>query len=241
MGYIDIHAHIIAGVDDGAETIEESKRMLQNAFKKGFTTIIATPHCNKGFANYSKNEIIEQCEILNQFAKENISSDFSVLPGQEIYCDSSSMKMISSGQILPLANSKYVLLEFDPDVSFSNMRRAIREVTMSNYFVILAHIERYACLYDPDNIQEIRRHGALMQMNYSDIGGKWYRKNTAFCRKCLRNKYVDFLGTDIHSANENTIKYDKAINWLNRHLDNEYIKCITESNAVKILLTDKGQ
>jgi len=240
MGYIDIHSHIIPGVDDGPETIELSKQMLNKAFEEGFSTIIATPHCSKGFRRYANDVIVNYCHILDQYAKEHISPDFSVLPGQEICYNESSLKLIHSGNVVSLANSNYILLEFETDVSFSHMLRAIREVSMSPYFVILAHIERYACLYELKNLQEIRQLGILTQMNYADIGGKWFQKSTSFCRKVLRRGMVDFLGTDIHDISTRSSKAKPALRWMHQNLDAEYIKRITETNAQNILLNNKG-
>ena len=240
MGYVDVHSHIIPGVDDGPDDIELSKRMLQASYDAGFTTIIATPHCCKGFRKYSLNDVIELCLILNEYAQEHISRDFQVLPGQEIYFNEESLRLINSEQVLPIARGRYVLLEFDPGVSYSHMRRAIREVSMSSYQVVLAHFERYECLYDFNNIRELRSLGILLQMNYSDIGGSWFNKSTKFCRKCLINGYVDFLGTDMHDDASRGPHVKRALKWMKNHLDEEYLKAITEINAKSILNKDKG-
>lgn len=241
MGYIDIHSHILPGIDDGAETMEISEQMLRKAYDEGFTTIIATPHCSKGFRKYSKEDVIQKCEILDNYAKLHISPDFKVLPGQEINYNEAALKLIHTGEILPLANSNYILMEFNPEVSFSSMLMGLREVCMSPYFVVLAHIERYVCLYDLKKLQEIRNLGILTQMNYSEIGGKWYQKSTSFCRKCLRNGMVDFLGTDMHDATLRDSKAKPAFHWMHQNLDKEYLRCITELNAQNIFLNkNKG-
>lgn len=240
MGYIDIHSHIICGIDDGPTTMELSEKMLQKAYDEGFTTIIATPHCSKGFKRYSKEDVMKQCETLDRYAKEHIFSEFNVVPGQEIYYNEASLRRIQAEEVIPLGTSNYILLEFDPDVPFSHMLKALREVSMSTYFVVLAHIERYACLYNTKNLLEIRQMGILTQMNYADIGGKWYQKSTAFCRKCLRNGLVDFLGTDMHDDALRASQAVSAFDWMSKNLDADYIKHITETNANDILFTNKG-
>ena len=235
MGYIDIHAHILPGLDDGPETIEDSKRMLHKAYDEGFTTIIATPHCSKGFRSYTIDEVLLQCEILKQYARENISQDFIIFPGQEINFNASSMELIREGKVIPIAGSKYILLEFDPDITFSNLLAGIREASMSRYMIILAHIERYRCLYNFKRLNEIRKLGILTQMNYEDIGGKWYRRSTVFCRKCLYSGVVDFLGTDMHDVSTRSSKSNSAFKWMYRNLEPEDIERITKLNARQIL------
>ena len=231
MGYVDIHAHIIPGIDDGAKTIEESKQMLHIAFEQGFTTIIATPHCSKGFGRYSKEDIINHCAILNQYAKEHISPDFSVLPGQEIYCNEVSMNMIRAEKVVSLANSNYILLEFDPDVSYSQLLRSLREVALSPYNTILAHIERYACLNNFSKLKEIRDMGILTQMNYESIVGNFYQAKTIWCRKCLKNGLIDFMATDLHKLSMMQSAFKQSMKWINNNLDPDYVQCITEKNA----------
>lgn len=240
MGYVDIHAHIIPGIDDGPKTIEESRQMLHTAFEEGFTTIIATPHCSKGFGKYSKDDVMRHCAILNQYAKEHISPEFSVLPGQEIYYNEASMNMIRSGEVLPLAQSNYILLEFDPDVTYSHLLRSLREVSMSPFNAILAHVERYACLDNISNLREIREMGVLTQMNYASITGRFYQRKTAWCRKCLRNGLIDFLATDMH--NISMISNLKPVfKWMQNHLDSNFIQSLTDLNAKNILIhNNKG-
>lgn len=234
MGYIDIHAHIIPGIDDGPKTIEESMEMLHKAYNEGFTTIIATPHCSKGFCKYTKDDVLNHCTILDQYAKKHISSDFSVLPGQEIYYNEASMHLIHSKEIVPLAGSSYILLEFAPDVSFSQLMRGLREVSMSSYHVVLAHIERYHCLRDFENLKEVREMGIFIQMNYSDIGESWFKSDTRWCRKCLKKGVVDFLSTDMHDMSTRASKLIPALKWIQKNLDLNYIQNLMWLNAQNI-------
>ena len=235
MGYVDIHAHIIPGIDDGPKTLEESKQLLYAAFREGFTTIIATPHCSKGFAKYTKETVLNHCAILDQYAKEHISPNFSVLPGQEIYINESSLKMIRLEQIIPLANSAYILVEFDPDISFIQLLRSLREITMSTHLVILAHIERYTCLKDFSNLKALREQGFLMQMNYQSIIGGVFNPKSQWCRKCLKSGMIDFLATDMHNK-ESLHQIKTARKWLQRKLEINYLQSITSNYANSILL-----
>lgn len=238
MGFVDIHSHFLPGLDDGPETIEASFDMLRKAYQEGFMTIIATPHCSKGFRTYTKDDVTNLCDILNTYAQQNIDSEFKVLPGQEIYYNESALDLIRNEKVVTLGGSEFVLLEFSPDITFSHMLRAIREVSMTKHSIVLAHIERYPCLYDFNNLQQLRQMGIYIQMNYSSFGDGFLSKHTRFCRKCLRNGLIDFLATDMHDDNVRGPNTKKAIQWMHKHLDSEYVRRITETNALNIIFKE---
>ena len=239
MGYIDIHSHILFGVDDGSQSYEESVEMLHKAYNEGFTTIIATPHFSKGFGDYTHELVAEQCEILTNYAKDNISDDFCILPGQEIYLNETSLRKIQNGEVIPLAKSKYILLELPTTITYPALLKKLREVEQSPYFVVLAHIERYSCLQDFDKIAELKERGILMKMNYSAIREKWFHASTIFSKNCLKRGLIDFLATDMHDTVFRNSKSETAFLWMKKNLDEAYIKKITKDNALEILSINK--
>lgn len=235
MGYIDVHAHVVPGVDDGSHDNRESVEMLQQAYESGITTVIATPHYSKGFRTYTTEELKRYCRALEKHAQKHISPEFKVYVGQEIFYNERSLEMIQSGEVIPLADSKYILLEFSPEVSYSVMFQALREVAMTSYFPVLAHVERYACLREDDRMEELRALGVMLQMNYAHIAGKWYDADTKWCRNMLKANYIDVLGTDMHNSKERGPRVKEAMAWMQKHLDAEYLEQITAGNARAIL------
>ena len=119
MGYIDIHAHIVPDVDDGAKDNCESLEMLKQAYEAGITTVIATPHYSKGFKTYTLEDIKRYCKTLEKHAQEQICPEFKVYTGQEIFYNAKSLETIQSGGVISLADSNYILLEFSPEISYS--------------------------------------------------------------------------------------------------------------------------
>lgn len=242
MGYIDIHAHIIPGVDDGSKSNRESVEMLRMAYEAGITTVIATPHYSKGFQTYTAEELKRYCAALEKYARTNICPDFKIYVGQEILYNEKSLEMLQSGEAIPLADSNYILLEFAPEVSYSALFQALREIAMTPYFPVLAHVERYACLREGDRIEELRALGVMLQMNYAHIGGKWYDANTKWCRQMLKENYIDVLSTDMHNSKDRGPRMDDAMEWMKKHLDEEYVELITTLNARAIIgLEDKKE
>ena len=106
---------------------------------------------------------------------------------------------------------------------------------MRGYQPILAHIERYEVLREKCRIEELTEMGALMQMNYRRIDGKWYEETTRWCRKMLREGKIHFLATDMHNTKTRKPMTDGAEVWLKKHLEKQYIAEICYKNARKII------
>ncbi len=235
MGIIDIHSHIIPGIDDGSKGNRESVEMLRLAHAAGITAVIATPHYSKGFCDYTPNDIIKYCKALEKHAKKHIAPDFRVYAGQEIFYNEHSLEMIRNGEVIPLADSNYILLEFAPEITYKALYQALREIAMTPYYPILAHIERYECLREKGRIEELRHLGVMLQMNYAHIHGKLFDSNAKWCRDMLRAGLVDVLGTDMHDAEERGPRMEQALEWMRRNLQEQYIEQITKLNAQIIL------
>lgn len=107
---IDIHCHILPGVDDGAQTMEESLEMAKEAVKEGITSIIATPHHNSSYQN-EKLEILSKVNELNIRLKEE-AIPLTILSGQEVRIYGELLEDLEKGTILPLCESQYLFIEF---------------------------------------------------------------------------------------------------------------------------------
>lgn len=235
MGYIDIHAHIIPGIDDGSKSNQESVEMLRLAHEAGITSVIATPHYSKGFCDYNVEDIRTYCRALEKHAKAHIDPEFRIYAGQEIFYSEKSLEMIRNGEVIPLADSKYILLEFPPEITYSALYQALREIAMTSYFPVLAHIERYSCLRDPVRVEELHQLGVMLQMNYSHINGKWLDSNAKWCRQMLRAGLIDILSTDMHNTSDRGPRMEEALAWMEKNLDEDYIMELTSQNALAIL------
>ena len=235
MGYIDIHAHIVPGVDDGSKSNRESVEMLKQAYAEGITTVIATPHYSKGFQDYETEDIKKYCKALEKHAKKHICPEFQVFAGQEIFYSERSLEMIQNGEVISLAGSNYILLEFAPEITYTLLFQALREIAMTPYYPVLAHVERYSCLREQDRIEEIRALGVMLQMNYSHVGGKWFDADTKWCRQMLKQGYVDILSTDMHNSTDRGPRMEAAVKWMKKRLDETYLDRIMRINAQEIL------
>lgn len=238
MYIFDIHSHILPGLDDGAKNEDESLKMIQIAYEQGIQKIMATPHYSRRYHHYQVEELWEMSWTLEQKAKEKkiVDQEFHIYPGQELFCSEEMMEKLRKGQVLTLAGSTYILVEFFPGTSYSSMYRSIREMTMLSYRPIIAHVERYPELREENGrIEELIGSGALLQMNYTSVAGSWYGKDTRWCRRMLQEEKIHFLGTDMHNTTSRKPEVREAVAWMGKHLDHDYVKSICCKNPERVL------
>ena len=170
---IDIHAHILPGVDDGARDLKESIALAVSAASQGIRAVIATPHFSR------RGDPDEYRQLLKSVQTEIWKScpDFQLYLGQELYYHEDLGDRLLSGQALTLADSSYILVEFDPAAPFSRMSRGIRNLCGLGYIPVLAHAERYGCLRESGMLERLREMGALFQVNYESLTGRWYDRD----------------------------------------------------------------
>lgn len=192
---IDIHNHIIYGVDDGARDIDESLKMVELYQKVGFDQIIATSHYDSSRYKVDAGEIKEKVEILNEECS-NRGLDFKIYPGHEIQVELDMIKKLKSGELLTLNSSKYVLCE----LSFVNKPTFLNDLfynlQLEGYIPIIAHAERYP--YVEDHIEWLEnfiKAGALVQINYASI-----KSHADTARELLERNMVHIIGTDAHQS-----------------------------------------
>ena len=167
-GIIDVHTHILPGIDDGARDWDESRRMLETAYSQGIRHIVATPHYSR---RGLRPEIYELSARLTEEAKK-IAPDFKTGLGQETYYHEGLVENLKQGQALTLEGTRCVLVEFDPQEAYHSLYQAVRKMTMARYIPVIAHVERYFCLREGKNLEELVQCGCRLQMNYSSLDGR---------------------------------------------------------------------
>ena len=228
---IDIHAHVLPGVDDGARSVEEACELVKMLVDAGFASIIATPH-------YSRRRGTEGYEAVFSELKEKLEKEypgFQLFLGHETYYHEELVERLKEGNAYTLAGSRYVLVEFDNGVSFQTIRRSIRRLITAGYLPILAHMERYLCLKEKKYLEEVLSSGCYLQMNYESLEGHWFQSEVRWCRNLVKEGHIDFLGTDMHRADHRPPKIEKAMDWLEKHVDEGLIRKITCENARRVI------
>lgn len=235
----DIHCHILPGIDDGSSSMEETLEMVRMAEEQGIGRFIVTPHFSRQFLNDNPKMILQLCQEVQENIRKTIGKEITVYPGQEIFYGEDIIEKLSQGELLTMAGSDYVLLEFHPQVPYSIIYRVVREMTMNQYCPILAHVERYGELREKGKVEELIEAGAYIQVSYHSLCGKWYAEISRWCKRMLKEGNVHFMATDMHSPRTRRPMASEALVWMKKHLDQTYLNKILYENAEKILQNEK--
>lgn len=233
--FTDIHCHILPGLDDGARNIEETASMLRTAYEEGIHRMIATPHCFATRKSASAERIRECVEQMNSYAKE-CGIPISLYYGNEVYYRSGIADLLEKGEILTLADSRYVLVEFDPSVEFTYLRDGMGELLRYGFFPILAHAERYDCLYaKKGRIKELSNSGIYFQVNASSCLQGFMSEDRKRIKLLLNEADINFIGTDAHSNRTRSPKIKQCASYLYKKLGAEQAQKILFTNPESII------
>lgn len=235
MNIIDIHAHILPGIDDGSRSMDETMAMLQQAYDEGVRAIFATPHCgvaNPGFDRVKAEQVLEevQRECRARF------SDLFILKGNELFYSSGILQRLNNGEVNTLIGSDYILVEFASDVSYKELERAMRELITGGYRPVLAHAERYMCLIkDQDLTEDLVKQGVYIQINSSSLMRGRFNKRMRWCRRLVERGLVHFVATDCHNTDSRKSEMKAAIEKLRDVTDEETVRDMVYRNGIRIM------
>ena len=232
---VDIHSHIMYGIDDGSKDIETSLEILKDAYNNGVTDIFLTPHYVEDSKFDCNNEDKEK--ILNTLKKKlkEESININLYIGNEIYINENIIDHINNKEIASLDNSKYLLIELPMGRMYNNTKQIIFNLIIEGYIIILAHPERYRYLQDDDKkLEELLDMGVLLQGNYRSLFGYYGKDAKKTLSKFIKRHQISFLGSDIHrNDGYNLKKLEKKVLKLSK--DIEYTEDIINNNALRIL------
>ncbi len=195
---IDIHCHILPGIDDGPSEISETIAMFRIAAADGITHIVATPHYRYGEAPTAADIEKRAAEVSERVAKEKIPVE--VLWGADVHLTYELLEGLGREDIPTLNSSRYFLLEF-PELLPPHTEDLIFEAKVKGYVPIITHPERnYSILSKPERIAQFREAGALIQITGRSMTGGFGSEIRHFCQTLLKKELIDFVASDGHST-----------------------------------------
>lgn len=216
QGYFDLHSHILPGIDDGPENMEETLRMVAIAYEEGIRIILATPHYLTGKTDMPRDLLMDLYNKVNNEVKK-AGIDLSIILGNEIYFSADIIDALNRGDALTIDGTRYILIEFPLNISYQELWKGINHCLFAGYIPILAHAERYYCLQkDHDFVGELISLGAYVQINLTSICGRITDPQVTLCHKLLKKEWVHFLGTDAHGAFRRTPCTKDAVRFIQR-------------------------
>lgn len=234
-GYLDIHTHILPGIDDGSRDWNMTEKMLRMAYAQGIHAIIATPHNYPGESGAGCGVIEELCEKTEELAKQ-IDPSMRIFSGNEIFYREGIVHEIERGEILSLAGTRYLLVEFHPRSYKKEILSGLRELTENGYLPIVAHVERIESLFENEKaLQEVLNAGCYLQTNCESLLGGRFDKKARRLKKLLGEGKIHFLGSDCHNVKERQPIMRDAVQKLERNLHAEQIEKVTVENVRKLL------
>ncbi len=197
-GFVDIHCHLLPGIDDGAKSPEESLAMARMAVADGISTVIVTPHQLGGFAQNHGDAIRERTADLSQLLAEH-NIPLTVLPGADVRIEPDMIARIQQGDVLSLADHRrHVLLELPHEI-YVPLDRLLAELKAAGMVGILSHPERNAgIMANPAIVGPLVDAGCLMQITAGSLLGMFGPQSQNVAERLAIDGLVHFVSTDAH-------------------------------------------
>ena len=226
---IDIHAHVLPFVDDGSKSLERSIEIVKNSILQGVSDMVLTPHFDQDYKS-SKEELET---AFNTFVEHvnALGLNVNLYLGQEIFVSSDVKKLVSSGNILTLNDTEYILIEFSVGEDF-DIAEAVYEFRKAGYKPIVAHFERYPYA-DISVAEEIKSLGGLIQVNSDSLVGKGRYRHLRKVKSLFKEGFVDFVASDIHEFRKNSLK--KAQEYVAKKYGKKVADAVFINNAKEII------
>lgn len=227
---IDIHCHLMPGVDDGAKDIDEAKRMLQVAKEEGIEKVIVTPHFNSRLKiNYDI-----KFEELRKIAKQE---------GVMLYKGCEYKLQDALGQksdLITLADSDYVLIEIVVDFLAEYVLNQIYQLKLSGYEVIIAHPERSFEKKDIEKLIKLRDMNVYFQLTAASIVGAFGRQVQKFSQKLLEKGLCHFIASDAHDDSGRQFYFSEVKNFLNRSYKEKFLSNLLFGQNQEAIINGQG-
>lgn len=228
---IDFHSHILPGIDDGSQSLEESEQMLYEAKQYGFDKVVSTSHyaidCYE-VPEYKRKELLDELRHFKDIPE--------LILGSEIFITYNIVALLKEYNASTINNTNYVLFELPLRKHFSNLNDVVVKLKENNYRLIIAHPERYWEVQDNYNfLYELQDMGILFQVNYASFVGYYGFRAKRVAKKMLRDGLISFMGTDVHFPNSIYPLVPKVLKKMRKLVSEEYIEDITNNNIEKVL------
>lgn len=198
-GLVDIHNHILPGIDDGAASVEDSISLIQRFREMGVREFIATPHIMNDYYPNTPQSIQTALISVREKLKQVGLEEVKIKGAAEYMMDQSFLELMEKGKLLTLAEN-FTLVEmsyFQPPI---NLNEILFQLQTRMYKPVLAHPERYAFYHSKDlaRFEDLKKRGCIFQLNLLSVTGYYGRNIQEIALKLLDRKMYDFIGTDTH-------------------------------------------
>ncbi len=198
-GFVDMHNHILPGIDDGAKDVEESIALIKMFTEMGVHSFIATPHIMHNYYPNNRETIGDALNLLKNALLKHGLDHVSVSASAEHMVDSDFERLLETGEVMPLKKN-YLLIEMSYLQPSINFDAAVQKIASERFFPILAHPERYVYLKARSSrYKKYKEQGLLFQLNLLSLGEYYGAEVQQKAFKLIDQGLVDFLASDVHN------------------------------------------
>ncbi len=220
---VDMHSHLIPGIDDGAKSIDDSLSLIKELHALGFKKLITTPHIMSDYFRNTPEIILAGLAQVREAVKE-ADIDVEVEAAAEYYIDDGFVKKMETEKLLTFGDN-YLLFEISYINCPDNIEEIIFRMMVLGYKPVMAHPERYPFWYTNfQQYQKFRDHGVILQVNTNSLSGYYGYEARKTAEKLIEHELVDLLGTDCHHL--------KHVEGLKRGLKEKSLKKLMGTNLL---------
>lgn len=210
----DMHSHLLPGLDDGAETVEQAVELLRELQALGYRKLVMTPHIMGDFYKNTPEGIKTALTAVQRAATAVGLADVELECAAEYYLDEwFGQRLDREDELLTFGGEKrYLLFETSYINEPFNLAETVFRLQSMGYQPVLAHPERYTYFYGRfDDLKKIRENGALLQLNLNSLAGYYSSGAKRVAEKLIDAQMVDMVGTDAHNIKHVTILRDRVL------------------------------
>ena len=199
-GYVDIHSHVLPGIDDGAQKIKDAEFLLESMIDFGFSKVITTPHTMKNVWDNSTSSIGDAYNLVHSELPE-LSKQVSLQFASEYFLDENLIRLAQQEKLLSLKDN-FILIEMSYLNAPIQLYDFLFELQLKGYHLVLAHPERYNYFHsNKKEYQKLKKAGCLFQLNLLSTVGYYGKDAADIANYLLKKEMYDFTGSDIHHKN----------------------------------------
>jgi len=233
---IDLHTHILPGLDDGAADIYDTLEMAEIAVRSGVTAMAATPHCNIPgvYHNYYGEEYIQVFQKAERALNEE-GIPLTLYAGMEVFVTEDLPRLLREGKILTINAGRYLLVEFSFEEDPQFVERMLQKIQELGLTPIIAHPERYEFVKeDPLLVSEWKRKGYEIQINKGSLQGRFGRRIYYVAHELLQKNLVTVVASDAHSPFQRTPNLADVYEELAEDYPESYLQVLFQDNPMRI-------
>lgn len=235
---VDLHTHILPGVDDGAENFKEAVEMLKIAKHNGTTDIVVTPHYlvrDMRSSGLKKEDLIQRFNTFRDAVKETLEG-INLYFGAEMFGVSNIEDVIEDDMLITINNTKYVLVEFGFSDYLARTLEVTDKIINSGHTPVIAHPERYSFIQrNPRDIIKFLEKGAVLQINTSSLAGQNGSLTQDVALSFIENDLAAIVASDAHSTYQRIPDLSEAYSFISSNFSQEYVEDLFYNNPLNII------